>query len=515
MERSPGKQLFLDDYFIESLHGGRRVFNPAQKQTVDAPLDMPLDIPWEKGRGRPDRVIYDEVNRRFRLYYESLIDGRLRICVLDSADGIEWQSPRLGLVEHQGSTANNITNCPAGGLSIFWDPHATQDEFRWKRIDNAPTGEGPDDQKVWRAFHSADGYDWRAYPEGSHSQQKMLFNFGSPAETFGGAVDPDAPYVFYSQRGSDRRTRVLGRRDSADGLNWSGLRTVIDQDLDDPPGTEFYSAACDMANRADGGLRLLVPHAFLTDLNESYRIEEPDTYWGGEKGGTALAARVDGFVDSQLAVSRDTVHWRRWRLPLVERGGPGAWDWAMLYADAPIVHDGKVHVFYTGSNLTHNGRAAPWGQKPYATPALWGKGLALARPDGFVSVEAASYAPALLTTHRFRQEIGGRIRVNVDASAGELRYEVLEDTGAVLPGFSAAECEPVRRDALDAELGWNGKKGWPPIDARRRSGAAGTPDNDIYIKLRFHIAPGTKLYALTLDPPEAALWKVRLKGRID
>jgi hypothetical protein len=516
MELFPGKQLFIDDYFIESLHGGHRVFNSAAKQTQDTPLDMPPGVKWNTGQSLPGRMAYDEKNQSFRLYYQSTVEGQQRICALDSADGVTWESPRLGLVQHNGSGANNMTNCPPGGLTIFWDPNATDEKYRWKRIDNAPTGTGAKGEKIWRAFHSADGYDWQEYPEGPHNTQQMLFNFGSPAPTFGGSIDPDAGYVFYSQRGSDRRTRVLGRRDSADALSWSGLRTVIDPDLEDTPGTEFYASASDIANRTQGGLHLLMLNTFLSNINEPYRIEEPKEYWGTEQGGVkALAARVDGLVDTQFAASRDTVSWRRWRQPVIKRGTPGAWDWGAVYADAPILHNGKLYIFYNGNNLTHNGRTAQLWQKPYASPGRWGKGLALLRPDGFVSIEAQSYAPAVLTTHRFRQEEGGRIWVNVDASAGELRYEVLEDTGETIPGYSAAECDPIRTDASDAELSWNGKPGWPPLSAQRRSRLSGTPDNDIYIKLRFHIAPGTKLYSLRLDPPEAALWQVRLKGRID
>ena len=164
----------------------------------------------------------------------------------------------------------------------------------------------------------------------------MLFNFGSPAETFGGVIDPDAPYLHYSQRGSNRRTRVLGRRDSQDFLNWSGLRTVIEQDLLDPPGTEFYSAGFDPINRTDGGLHVLMLHTFQTDLSEPYGIAGAERYWGaGETGSAALPARVDGFVETQLAVSRDTVSWdtlppavhstrRGWRLGL----GHGLRRWA-------------------------------------------------------------------------------------------------------------------------------------------------------------------------------------------
>ena len=80
-------------------------------------------------------------------------------------------------------------------MAILWDPHERNESRRWKRIDNQPTGVGPDGKPVWHAFHSADRYDWHSYPPGSHNSQPMIFNFGAPDVGFGGAIDPDAPYV--------------------------------------------------------------------------------------------------------------------------------------------------------------------------------------------------------------------------------------------------------------------------------------------------------------------------------
>ena len=492
--------------------GAHRVQNRPQKQTIDAPLDMPFGPLWEKG-GPPGGVIYDEHNGTFRMTYTVCVGERRLLCALDSPDGIHWERPSLGLVECDGSKDNNITNCPSGDL--LWDPHETDEDYRWKRIDGKPTGVGSDGQSVWQALHSRDGYDWQHYPPGSHNDQKQLFGFGSPAETFGGIINPDARYVCYSQRGSSRRTRVLGRRDSQDFLNWSGLRTVIEQDLDDPPGTEFYSAGFDMANRTDGGLHIMMLSAFLTDLAEPYAIEEPDRYWGAEEGAKATPARVDGFVVVQLAISRDTVSCKRFREPFILRGKPGAWDWGMLYAEAPIRHDDKLWFFYNAFNLTHNGRSPRFWGKSYSEQGMWGKGLALLRPDGYVSVEADSYAPGILTTHRFRQEAGGNIRVNVDASAGELRYELLEDTGKPIPGFTVSDCDPIRSDTLEGELSWKGVQGWPETSQERRSRFPELHPSELYVKLRFYIAPGTQLYAVTLDPPAVTMWQTKVKGRID
>ena len=56
--------------------------------------------------------------------------------------------------------------------------------------------------------------------------------------------------------------------------------------------------------------------------------------------------------------------------------------------------------------------------------------------------------------------------------------------------------------------------------AGRRSITAGArypevAQSEFYAKLRFHIAPGTKLYSLTIDPPELKVWQVKLKTRLD
>ncbi len=506
MELHPGKQMFIDDFFIEAMVGARRVLNHPEKVTVDRPMQtVTPDQPWERGPAS-GAVVYDEHEETFRMYYPG--QGSL-VCVLESVDGLHWERPSLGVVQFDGSRDNNIVDwpgdCPTIG-SLLWDPHETNQTYRWKRMHHHPY------KGVWQALYSADGYIWHHQRSGSHNDQKQFFGFGSPAETFGGPMDPDAPYVTYCQRGSTRRTRVLGRRESQDFLNWSGMRTVIDQDLDDPAGTEFYAAGHDLANRTDGGIHIIVLDAYATDLTEPYAIAGAEQYWGTQGGPSAVPARIDGIVDSQLAVSRDTVSWKRYREPFIYRGKPGAWDWGSIYSSGPILHKKKLFFYYNGVNVTHNRRTA---QLLYADKSESAKGLAVLRPDGYVSVEAESYAPGILTTHRFRQESGGTVKVNVDASAGELKYEVLEDTGEPIPGFSVAECDPIRTDTLDGVLSWGGVPTWPGVSEKRHASCPNLQKDEFYIKLRFYISPGTRFYSLTLDPPEVVMWHVKIMGRAD
>ena len=171
----------------------------------------------------------------------------------------------------------------------------------------------------------------------------------------------------------------------------------------------------------------------------------------------------------------------------------------------------NVFACYSGYNLTHNGRSERLYEKPYSTKSSSGKGLAVLRPNGYVSVEAESYAPGILTTHRFRQELGSTLRTNVDVSAGELRYEVLEDTGAPIPGFTASDCGPIRSDTLDEVLSWNSVSGWPGVSEERQGRHLNLQKSEFYIKLRFYIAPGAKLYCVTLGPPEVTVWGQRSK----
>jgi hypothetical protein len=259
----------------------------------------------------------------------------------------------------------------------------------------------------------------------------------------------------------------------------------------------------------------MILRVFLTDPAEPYLVADaPDSQAPGRTL-KPTPIRGDGFVDAQLAVSRDTVSWKRYREPFIPRGEPGAWDWGMIFADAPVLHDGKLCLHYSGSNLTHGGRSPRLLEAPFSTERRTGRGLAVLRPDGYVSVDATSFAPGILTTHRFRQESGGTVRVNVDASAGQLRYELLEDIGASIPGFTLDDCDPIRLDTLDQALSWKGVPGWPGVSAERSARFPSLGKGGVYVQLRFYVYPGTKLYSVTLDPPEVTMWRAKVTGGVD
>ena len=96
-----------------------------------------------------------------------------------------------------------------------------------------------------------------------------------------------------------------------------------------------------------------------------------------------------------------------------------------------------------------------------------------------------------------------------------MRYELLEDTGEPILGYSVADCDPIREDTLSGVLSWNGEPGWPAVSQQRRSRYPDLSMTEFYVKLRFHIWPGTKLYSVAFNPPEVTMWQGIAPGRVD
>ena len=52
---------------------------------------------------------------------------------------------------------------------------------------------------------------------------------------------------------------------------------------------------------------------------------------------------------------------------------------------------------------------------------------------------------------------GSRVTLNVDAGRGEVRMQLLNPDGQPIEGFTLADCEPIKADALTAPVRWRGR----------------------------------------------------------
>jgi hypothetical protein len=145
----------------------------------------------------------------------------------------------------------------------------------------------------------------------------------------------------------------------------------------------------------------------------------------------------------QLTCSRDGREWTRVgdRRPILRLGEPSTWDAGMVLTGNSLVVDGdQVRVYYSGYCGTHeHGGSIEIGM------ASWPR-------DRLVGLRAAAAGGQLQTgLHR----AGARLHINAAVSAGgEVAAELIGPDGQVVAGYGAAQCEPLRTDALDHVVGW-------------------------------------------------------------
>lgn len=167
----------------------------------------------------------------------------------------------------------------------------------------------------------------------------------------------------------------------------------------------------------------------------------------------------DGPIFCELVTSRDGVTWDRQegeRTPILANGPPGAWDSGQLQTfNHPQMAGHNLRVYYGAFDATHGFQ--------HGDGAI---GLATLRKDGFVSLDAGSEGGAVTT--RLLLGLEGELRINANARGGEIRVEVLDGEGRVLPGYAREECRPMTEDSVDFAVRWKARDELPdPSEPRR------------------------------------------------
>jgi len=150
------RYLVLDSRVIESTENAELTVGVVQKDK-DNPL-FGEDKPWEM---RFDNlypcVIYDSQDEIYKCWYNPFIVDKsakgmtwqerestkyahpgptreMCVCYATSKDGIHWEKPELGLIEHGGNRKNNIVFIGPRGPGIFKDLETTDEAKRYKMM---------------------------------------------------------------------------------------------------------------------------------------------------------------------------------------------------------------------------------------------------------------------------------------------------------------------------------------------------------------------------------------------
>ena len=472
------KQLFVDDYLIESMTDCRQTLNPAQKVWHN-PI-IRAEHPWEGNHVSGGQPIWDEEKGVFEMRYsgrtfkgrqgkgEIIVEGEDGgvTCLATSKDGIHWEKPMLGVVEHNGSKDNNIV--PEDWLMgyTYEDPNTEDPAKRWRG--HVRTGDTTTPGMTFDLYFSPDFKSWTPHDSNPIIDTSPRVGRWGPTDFMG--WDPIRQvFAVHLENCLHRRCpqgkRIIGRSESPDGLTWSDPETIIIPDEQDPPDVEFYSFPC----LAYEGLYVGLLWIFRT-TNTTHHPE--------------------------VVFSRDGIRYQRnYRSPFIERGGGADFDSTSIYAHAPVVHDGQALTYYNAVNWRSPESLIELGDK--ATGAI---GLAVTPKDGFVSLDGtkgvavdvppghpdvAEYSRMVTRAFGFT---GDRLHLNVrsalqqwGASPCEVRVEVLTPNHEYIPGLEFKDSDPITTTGEDHVASWGGSS-----DLSRLGGGP--------IKLRFYFK-NAKLYS--------------------
>lgn len=462
LEIGSRRQLLLDDYLVDRFEGaaGRRFHQPTPGEMV-----LEFDRPWEGNTVGYVTVFRDE--DRYRMYYRAsgheIVDGKTRsthppyTAYAESADGVEWVRPELGLHAFEGSRANNILLTRHGAVCFFRDanPDAPADQ-RYKALVRHK-------MEGLYAWASPDGIRWTPMAEefvitdeeaGRVRFDSQNIAFWNPAE---------GAYRAYWRYYDDEGVRAVRTATSPDFLNWSEPREMEVPEAD--RSLHLYTSGVFPYPRA--------PHLLLgtpmryTDRGWNPGLADLPDPEARELESSAILRAGTALTDTLLAWSRDGVDFSLSPDALLRPGPerPGSW----MYGS----HQVAWHPVITDTESEGPGpEISLYSIENYRVGAARLHRHTL-RLDGFASVHAPREGGGFTTpVIRFA---GGRLQVNFSTSAaGEVRVAILDAAGYSIPGFGLAECEGLYGDATDRTVVWKGGN-----DLSELAGQS--------VRLRFHL----------------------------
>jgi len=454
-----GRRRFpmIDTRQIREIEGCELRFHQAEKHGDPV---MTADPRLERGTCIYGTVHHD--GEHFRMWYQPIplvaqgAGNPYDVAYAESADGIHWERPNLGLVERGGSKKNNLVTFRGHGPSVIDLGTAAPPERRYLGIavGYAPILGVPEVLRheqtkrhhgYW-IYYSADGLNWKVYPPPTCA----ILNYMSDTACFIG--DPYRNRVLGSVK-LEPRVRLFDRRSVT--ITAARMDNVADWG---PCRLAVYPDEMDDRMAKDRGCRFAEFYGMGLLAQRDVLIGFPEVYWVEGKLHPSQAPGVrlgfHGKCEIQMAYSYDGYAWHRTigRRPFIPLGKEGEWDDGFLTAQSSAVEVGDaVFIYYSGNRGGHSAAAETNTRKV---------GLAKVRKDRFASI--AADGEGMVEVYHGKPE-GRELVVNARAAAdGVVRVEAREASGKVIPGFAAGDCGPIAGDGVRLAAGW-GNKSWTDL----------------------------------------------------
>ena len=426
-----GRQLFVDDWVVGATNGVVRHWNAPTK------IEDPILTPTSEKGGRvggctvatDGGLWWDPKIRKFRLWYETDWCGTLRYA--ESADGLRWEFPDLGVVKGSNQLFAKQT---VDSWSVFPD-YAAKDPYA-----------------CWNLFVS---------DEGCHSLKDTFFTSADGrhfTELGVRGASGDRSTMYYDPF---RGKWIFSLR-----CYWSGRsRRYVDSPV-------FYDAKAKYSSGSAERWREL-PHgnlySFAAAPYESLMVGAMellgDVPWIKHKGHCDNLACADAGLPKQtrlqFSFSRDGRHYEQGGEACAIRPsgwGSGKWDTGYLSAIGGIcvIRDEKLWIYYSAlrgdaSRSTDDGIPDSNDNGLYYNGSI---GAATLRRDGFAGMVADGRGS--LTTRPLKFT-GKRLFVNAECRFGEVTAEVLDASGQPYAGFTTNDCAQLQfADTTKRELVFKG-----------------------------------------------------------
>jgi hypothetical protein len=380
------------------------------------------------------------------------------ICYAESWDGIKWTKPALGVVEFEGSTANNIVASGRAAAKQFAGAITNMDGCTVVRDDGDPD---PNRRyKMLAYWETVHRYDNRH--NGLHRPEEDIKRFNnknirghyiscSPDGIHFGDLEPsglpkvgiDRNLIMRDYKRNQWRVnmrpdipknefssfvRGAGILTGTDFKTWSPLEAVLAPD----EGDQF------------GGIQDF--EAFI-----------PFNY-GEEDLGYLNVNNMRGkrFAPYLTCQGRDGKWKRVFRdQPAIVCGSPGSFDRAGVspLQNEPIIVGDELYIYYSAFSRINN---HPAGARSI--------GLAKMRRDAFVGAAAGVIAPksnfdlsgeATFTTWPLKVT-GPRLAVNFEKfnDSSRLQIELRDENKNPIPGYTLDDCQPITTDGIRVPVVW-------------------------------------------------------------
>ncbi|MSU50314.1 MAG: glycosyl hydrolase family 32 [Opitutus sp.] len=443
-----GRQLLVDDFLIERTDL-QRVFhqprkfegNPVLKPETALELNggiCPTAAPFSDG------VFYDPKDQLYKMWYMAGWMGRVALAT--SKDGLKWQRPDFGVVEHTNQVV--AREGLRDGASVWLDHDAANLQERYKMFiyDRAAliggTGRG-------NLLTSPDGvnWSWRGQTGKTRDNTTMFYN-------------PFRKVWVFSHRtrsANKEQWRVRGyweNRNFLAGLDdWDDYEPVfwVGPDKLDRPHPEIGHATQIYKVDAVG--------------YESLMLGLVQVHYGPPNEVVARLG-VPKLTELTVAFSRDGFHWDRPERTSFIGATMRRGSWERAYVSSAggvcLVVGDQLYFYYTAfeGDETRT-RTTPDGTTGKNLHERWtgmyakaSTGLAILRRDGFASMEAPQQEGSLVTRPvRFQ---GKHLFVNVACPQGALRVEVLDENEKPIAPFALGNCETIAVDSTIHAVRWRG-----------------------------------------------------------